>query len=132
VVKLLIEARGEKNDQQVGGDLRFTVTGGRWLRFAAYFGETPGTNKGLWLMRGGEVLGANLRVGKPIVQRCLTMFVHVRPWNPDHPEITMMNKEQYKAWHEADLKWRREEHERRQVAAQLAVTRPVSPDRFVD
>jgi hypothetical protein len=73
-----IETRGERNPSQIGGDIVVTVLR-RWIRFAAYYGEPPGSHIGFWRTRWGTLSGWNLRVGRRYVGPCLTVFVHTHP-----------------------------------------------------
>ncbi len=74
---MLIEGHTSRHwPVQVGGDVQ--VSGARrWVRFAAYFGEAPGSNTGFWRTRWGTMRGWNLRIGP--LKRCLTLLVHTRP-----------------------------------------------------
>ena len=50
----------------------------RWLRFAAYYGQPPGSHIGVWRTDTGWVHGWNLRVGRRIVGPTLTFLAHTR------------------------------------------------------
>ena len=80
-MSLTIKTSREQGKSQRGGDL-VVETRRRWIRFAAYYGQPPGSHIGLWRTRSGfsgAMKGLNLRIGKRYVGPTLTVFVHTRP-----------------------------------------------------
>ena len=70
-----VEWRTERSPAQAGGDVRVTV-GECWVRCAVYYGQPPGSQRGVWRTGIGDLTGWNVRVGT--ARRALTVFVHVR------------------------------------------------------
>lgn len=68
-------------------------TGRRRWRFAAYFGQPPGSHRGIWITRVAMsteqiMRGINLRVGFPRKRPrwpCFIIFLHFRDKRPGDP-----------------------------------------------
>lgn len=78
---MIIEIRREWHPwTNVGGDIRIgDVRRGRWVRFAVYYGQPPGSRMGIWRTRCDTLRGWNWRYGG--MHRCVSVLVHWR-WEP--------------------------------------------------